>query len=160
MWQFAGLPLHPLLVHGVVVLLPLAALMLVIGSVWPAARRRLGILTPIVTVVGGGFAVLAKQAGEALERQVPSSALVQAHTELGDGPVIWAVALIVVAVGQWAWFWWRARRAETPTTGRRVVSAAIAVAAIVVAVGTTVDLVLVGDSGARAVWSALAATGS
>ncbi|MBN9212860.1 MAG: hypothetical protein BGO45_16450 [Microbacterium sp. 71-36] len=155
MWQLAGLPLHPLLVHAVVVLLPLAALMVVVGSVWPAARRRLGILTPIVAIVGGGFALLAKQAGEALERQVPETALVEAHTEMGNGPVIWAFFLIVVAVGQWAWFWWRARRADRPIGGVRVITAVIAVVAIVVAVGTTIDLVLVGDSGARAVWSAL-----
>lgn len=155
MWQLAGLPLHPLLVHAVVVLLPLAALMVVVGSVWPAARRRLGILTPIVAIVGGGFALLAKQAGEALERQVPETALVEAHTEMGNGPVVWAFFLIVVAVGQWAWFWWRARRADRPIGGARVITAVIAVVAIVVAVGTTIDLVLVGDSGARAVWSAL-----
>ncbi|SIS00690.1 DUF2231 domain-containing protein [Microbacterium sp. RURRCA19A] len=155
MWQLAGLPLHPLLVHAVVVLLPLAALMVVVGSVWPAARRRLGILTPIVAIVGGGFALLAKQAGEALERQVPETALVEAHTEMGNGPVIWAFFLIVVAVGQWAWFWWRARRADRPIGGARVITAVIAVVAIVVAVGTTIDLVLVGDSGARAVWSAI-----
>ncbi len=158
MWQFAGLPLHPLLVHGAVVLLPLAALMLIVGSVWPAARRRLGILTPIAAVAGGAFALLAKQAGEALERQVPSTALVEAHTSMGNGPVIWAFFLIVVAVGQWAWFWWRGRRAEEPRAGR-VVTAVIAVAAVAVAIGTTVDLVLVGDSGARAVWSALGEPG-
>lgn len=155
MWQFAGLPLHPLLVHGVVVLLPLAALMLIVGSVWPAARRRLGILTPLVAIVAGGFALLAKEAGEALERQVPSTALVEAHTEMGDGPVIWAFFLIVVAVGQWAWFWWRSRRAERPIGGARVITAVIAVVAVAVAIGATVDLVLVGESGARAVWSAL-----
>jgi hypothetical protein len=155
MWQFAGLPLHPLLVHAAVVLLPLAALLLIVGSVWPAARRRLGILTPIVAIVGGGFALLAKQAGEALERQVPETALVEAHTAMGDGPVIWAFVLIVVAVGQWAWFWWRAQRADHPLAGARVITGVIAVAAIAVAIGTTVDLVLVGDSGARAVWSAL-----
>jgi uncharacterized membrane protein len=160
MWQLAGLPLHPLLVHAVVVLLPLAALMVVVGSVWPAARRRLGILTPIVAIVGGGFALLAKEAGEALERQVPETALVEAHTEMGDGPVIWAFFLIVVAVGQWAWFWRRARRADRPLGGSRVITAVIAVVAIAVAIGTTVDLVLVGDSGARAVWSALGAPGA
>ncbi|KTR90508.1 hypothetical protein NS220_15135 [Microbacterium testaceum] len=160
MWQFAGLPLHPLLVHGAVVLLPLAALMLIVGSVWPAARRRLGILTPIAAVAGGAFALLAKQAGEALERQVPSTALVEAHTSMGNGPVIWAFFLIVVAVGQWAWFWWRKRWAERPVARSRAITVAIAVAAIVVSVGATVDLVLVGDSGARAVWSALGAAGS
>ncbi|MFM9458741.1 hypothetical protein ACKI1W_48630, partial [Streptomyces europaeiscabiei] len=83
------------------------------------------------------------------ERQVPSSTLVEAHTEMGNGPVIWAFFLIVVAVGQWAWFWWRVRRADRPIGGARVVTGVIAVVAIAVAIGTTIDLVLVGDSGAR-----------
>lgn len=36
-----GLPAHILLVHAIVVLLPLAALLLVLTALWPAARRRL-----------------------------------------------------------------------------------------------------------------------
>ena len=36
-----GLPAHVLLVHAIVVLLPLAALLLVLTAVWPAARSRL-----------------------------------------------------------------------------------------------------------------------
>lgn len=101
MWQIAGLPAHPLLVHAVVVLVPLAALMVVVGSVWPAARRRLGILTPIVALVALIFVPLAKEAGEALERQVPESAVLERHTELGDQLLPWAIGLFVVAAGQW-----------------------------------------------------------
>ncbi|PTT16233.1 hypothetical protein DBR36_13345 [Microbacterium sp. HMWF026] len=159
MWQIAGLPAHPLLVHAVVVLVPLAALMVVLGSVWPAARRRLGILTPIVALVALIFVPLAKEAGEALERQVPESAVLERHTELGDQLLPWAIGLFVVAAGQWVWFRVRDRRAprsaERPTTpGRsRVLTLIIAVVAIAVSVGTTVSVVQVGDSGARAVWS-------
>lgn len=155
MWQIAGLPAHPLLVHAVVVLIPLAALMVVVGSVWPRARRRLGILTPLVALVALAFVPLAKEAGEALERQVPSSAALEAHTELGDQLLPWAVGLFVVAAGQWLWFRLRERRAAngTRSTAPRVATAAIAVVAVVVAVATTVSVVQVGDSGARAVWS-------
>jgi len=46
-FQIAGLPLHPLLVHLVVVLLPLAALATLLHAIWPAARRRLGVVTPL-----------------------------------------------------------------------------------------------------------------
>lgn len=157
MWQIAGLPAHPLLVHAVVVLIPLAALMVVVGSVWPAARRRLGILTPLVALVALVFVPLAKEAGEALERQVPASAVLERHTELGDQLLPWAIGLFVVAVGQWLWFRLRARRADEPTRsarpGARVATIAIAVVAVVVAGATTYSVVQVGDSGARAVWS-------
>lgn len=155
MWQIAGLPAHPLLVHAVVVLIPLAALMVVVGSVWPAARRRLGILTPIVALVALIFVPLAKEAGEALERQVPESAVLERHTELGDQLLPWAIGLFVVAAGQWLWFRLRERRGERRSApGRsRVLTLVIAVVAIVVSVGTTVSVVQVGDSGARAVWS-------
>lgn len=155
MWQIAGLPAHPLLVHAVVVLIPLAALMVVVGSVWPAARRRLGILTPIVALVALVFVPLAKEAGEALERQVPESAVLERHTELGDQLLPWAIGLFVVAAGQRLWFRLRERRGERRSDpGRsRVLTLVIAVVAIVVSVGTTVSVVQVGDSGARAVWS-------
>jgi hypothetical protein len=36
-----GLPAHILLVHAVVVLVPLAALLVVLVTAWPAARARL-----------------------------------------------------------------------------------------------------------------------
>lgn len=161
MWQIAGLPAHPLLVHAVVVLVPLAALMVVVGSVWPAARRRLGVLTPLVAAVALVFVPLAKQAGEALERQVPESALLEAHTELGDQLLPWAVGLFLVAAAQWVWFRLRARRsADEGRRGRaRVGSLVLAVVAVAVAVGTTVSVVQVGDSGARAVWQGEAGTG-
>ncbi|WP_295781006.1 DUF2231 domain-containing protein, partial [uncultured Microbacterium sp.] len=146
MWQIAGLPAHPLLVHAVVVLIPLAALMVVVGSVWPAARRRLGILTPIVALVALVFVPLAKEAGEALERQVPESAVLERHTELGDQLLPWAIGLFVVAAGQWLWFRLRERRGERRSApGRsRVLTLVIAVVAIVVSVGTTVSVVQVG----------------
>ncbi|WP_233625292.1 hypothetical protein [Actinoplanes sp. ATCC 53533] len=45
-----GLPAHILLVHAIVVLLPLAALLLVLTAVWPAARRRLAGPNAILSV--------------------------------------------------------------------------------------------------------------
>ena len=155
MWQIAGVPAHPLLVHAVVVLIPLAAIVLIVGSVWPRARRKLGILTPLVALVALVFVPLAKEAGEALERQVPSSAALETHTELGDQLLPWAIGLFVVAAGQWLWFRLRERRSAdgTSTPAPRVATLAIAVVAIVVAGATTFSVVQVGDSGARAVWS-------
>ena len=50
-YQFNGLPVHVLLVHLVVIIVPLAALCLLLSAFWPAARRRLGFVTPLVALV-------------------------------------------------------------------------------------------------------------
>lgn len=148
-WQINGLPLHPLLVHVVVVLLPLAALMLILGSVWPAARRKFGILTPIIALAALIAVPLTTQAGEALERQTEPSALLEQHTELDDHLLPWAGALFLIALAQWLWL----RRPPRPDSSggicrRPLVAAVLAIAAIGVFVGATVDVVRVGDSGA------------
>lgn len=154
-WQLNGLPLHPLLVHVVVVLLPLAALMLVLGSVWPAARRRFGVLTPIVALIALVGVPLATQAGEALERQSEESAALERHAELGDHLLPWAVALFVIAVAQWLWLRRSAARSGGEGSPRRrpVVGIVLAVAAIAVSAGSVVNVVQIGDTGAQAVWS-------
>ncbi|MCJ1698036.1 hypothetical protein MT349_19810 [Rathayibacter caricis] len=153
-WQINGLPLHPLLVHAVVVLLPLAALMLILGSVWPAARRKFGILTPIIALAALIAVPLTTQAGEALERQTEPSAILEQHTELGDHLLPWAAGLFLVALAQWLWFH-RTRRTDDHATTRRpiIVGIVLAVAAIAISVGATIDVVRIGDSGAQAVWS-------
>ena len=74
-----GLPAHVLLVHAVVVLVPLAALLAVVAAVWPAARRRLGFLTPLVALLALAGVPLATEAGEWLEEHVPESPLVEQH---------------------------------------------------------------------------------
>ena len=98
----AGLPAHPLLVHAAVVLLPLAALVVVAYAVWPAARARIGIVSPVLALIAAGAAKLAEGAGESLERVVETlpdtnRAAVNAHAELGEQTVVAAAALVLVA---------------------------------------------------------------
>lgn len=149
----AGLPLHPLIVHAVVVLLPLAALALALGAVVPAARRRLGIVTPLAALLVLVLVPVTILAGEDLKEVVGPLPAVEHHEMLGRMLPPWAIALFIVAAAQWAWHRFRPTRAE----GERrrsdaVVSIVLAVAAIVVAVGSTVMVVLIGEAGARAVW--------
>ena len=49
-----GLPAHPLLVHGAVVLVPLAALGTIVIAFWPAARERIGWITAGEVARGDG----------------------------------------------------------------------------------------------------------
>ncbi len=153
-YTFLGLPLHILLVHAVVVLTPLTALAVLLHALWPAAARRLGIVTPLAALVVLVLTPITVNAGEALEATVGATPAVQRHAELGDTLLGWVVVLFIVALVEWGW----TRFGERMLVGRlgrgamvgiRVV---VAVAAVVVAVGTVVDVALIGDAGARAVW--------
>jgi hypothetical protein len=63
---FFGLPLHPLVVHGAVVLLPLAALGALVIAVSARARKRYGPLVALGAFVALGATIGARVTGEAL----------------------------------------------------------------------------------------------
>ena len=102
MGQINGLPAHVLIVHFVVVAVPLSALLLVASAVWPAARRRLRLATPVASLVTLLSVPVATNAGEWLERRVPNDPLVRAHVRLGDSLLPWVVGLVVVTAAVWA----------------------------------------------------------
>ncbi|MFI2187089.1 DUF2231 domain-containing protein [Streptomyces sioyaensis] len=155
-----GLPAHVLIVHFVVVLVPLSALAVVVGAIWPSAARRMGVVLPLLALVALVSVPLATDAGEWLEKHVDSNALVRRHTELGDGLLFWAVGLFVLATV----VWWTTRRpaAAEAAPGERTRSAAsrsalvirivAAVLAVGVAAGAVVDVYRIGESGAKAAW--------
>ena len=149
-----GIPVHPLVVHAVVVLAPLTALLLLLFAVSGRFRAWSGVLTPVVATVALVLSPVATQSGEALERRVPGSEAVHEHAELGD-TLTWVLfAAAVVAWLMW-WFWRRARSGAGQGSGP--VSWAgplqvLAVVGVLAAVGLAVDVTLVGHSGAQAVW--------
>jgi hypothetical protein len=170
MTTIGGLPAHILLVHAVVVLVPLAALLIVLITVWPAARARLTLATAIVAVVALISVPLSTDAGEWLERRVERTQLLSTHTQLGDTMLPWAIGLAVVALAVLARQWHAARTRPTISVGvggppgaahvgsppqawgGRGVSIGLAVVAVVVAVGSVITVYEIGDSGARAAW--------
>lgn len=163
MTTLAGLPAHILLVHAVVVLVPLTGLLVVVESLWPAARRRLAWPVVGLAVLTLVAVPLATEAGEWLEHRIASTPLVRTHAELGDTLLPWAVGLAVVAV-LLAALHQRSRRAERRAAEvgsagpehrarGRLLAAALAVVAVVVAAGSVVTVYRIGDSGARAAWT-------
>ncbi|MDG3009408.1 hypothetical protein G4X40_04525 [Rhodococcus sp. D2-41] len=151
-----GLPAHVLFVHFVVVLVPLAALLLILSACWPAARRRLGVLTPAVALVALVLVPLTTHAGEWLEHHTARDPLVRAHAHLGDTLLYWSAAVFVVSAVSWAVQQDRFRArltgwARRAVTGRGV-TVTVAVLAVLVAVGSVVQVYRIGDSGAKAVW--------
>ena len=161
-----GIPLHPLIVHAVVVLVPLAALLLLLAAVSPRIRHWAGLLTPITATIALVLTPLASQSGEALQRRVTESPAIEEHAELGDGLVCF---VFVVAVLAWAlWFLDRRARAAVATRGataadgaavpRSPLLTAVIVLSVLAVVATTVQVVRIGHSGAQATWSKVGAT--
>lgn len=149
----AGLPMHPLVVHVAVVILPLSALALIVLVLVPRARKPLGWLTLAGLAVGAVAAFVAKESGEALAQRV---GLPTEHADYGNVLPFLAVVLLPVAIG-----WFVLQRRDTVRGRRRSVSTTIAgIAAIVLALATTVLTVVVGHTGATAAWSGVVATSS
>jgi hypothetical protein len=148
-----GLPTHALLVHATVVLVPLAALAVLLHALSPAARRRLGIVTPLLAGVALVLTPLSTQSGEVLEHQVPHSALIEQHARLADGLLPWTVGLFAVAVVLWLLDRGRRRAGRNGGRGPRWLPVAAAVLAAVAVVGVVQQVVRVGHAGAEAVWS-------
>jgi hypothetical protein len=71
------------------------------------------------------------------------------HQERGEWAIYIAVALLIVAVIQ-AVQHWRESRSSAPKRALVVIAALLAV---VVGVSSIVGVTLIGDAGARAVWS-------
>lgn len=154
--QLLGLPLHPLLVHAVVVLIPLVVLAVLLTQFWPAVRRRLGAVTPLGAAVVLALVPLTVVAGESLAEAVGPIPAVTAHQRLGEMLLPWVVVLFLVAVAQWAWFRWGERRPCERRRGRaRAIQAGLTVAAVAASAGTLVLILLIGESGSRAVWGGL-----
>ncbi len=173
-----GLPAHVLLVHAVVVLLPLASLALALSVLWPTARRRLGIVTPLLALVGLVLVPITTSAGEYLEKQFGGdNPAIEKHAHLGDQLLPYAIALFVVALAHWVWSLRLRRQAEqvltvgapsggggvavaertstatvATATATKVGNVVFAVLGVVAAALTVWMVVRIGDSGAQAVW--------
>lgn len=160
-----GLPMHPLVVHVAVVLLPLSAGCLVASFLVPWWRRRYAGLSLVGLTIALGFTWVAKESGEWLGHQVgtPTQHEEWAEVLLPVAAVCWALALI--------WYVLQ-RRADGRGTGpadsapggapegRREagswggVAATAAGALMSLAAAASLVLVaLVGHSGAEATWS-------
>jgi hypothetical protein len=156
-----GLPAHPLLVHGAVVLVPLAALGSIAVAFVPFLRRRLGWLVAAAAFGAMAMIPFVTGSGEAFEERVEETDLVERHTELGDGLLPWVIGLfasilLVMVLDHLAT---RRARSDGPGAAARspawLLPAALLAAGLTAATGTgaIIQTVRIGHSGSAAVWS-------
>jgi uncharacterized membrane protein len=143
-----GIPIHPLVVHAVVVLIPLAALGVGALSLVPKWRSRYGILVLLAAATAALLVPIATESGEHLREVIGDSDLLDRHAELGDTMLWGAIPLALVAVV----LWWLGRRTERGQPAPRWVSVLVGGLGVVVAVAVVVQIILIGHSGAKAVW--------
>lgn len=143
----SGLPVHALVVHAVVVVLPLAALGTIALALRPAWRQRYGGLVALAAVGGTALVPVATRSGEALAERVGEPGQ---HAELGETVLWFAIPLAVLALALWLL---ERRPSSDATSGPSpLVRHGVAGLAALVAVALTVQVVRTGDSGARVVW--------
>ncbi len=140
----AGLPVHPLVIHAVVVLVPLAALGLIVAVVNSAFRKRFTVALIVLLGITVPLAFVAKESGEALAERI---GIAERHEELGENVPLWVAAFFVVAVA-----WWLVTRRSASVLVRRILGGVL----VVTAVQVLVVIFLVGHSGAEATWGKIA----
>ncbi|WP_125611949.1 hypothetical protein [Specibacter cremeus] len=154
-YELNGLPLHILLVHAVAVFIPLTALCILLHMFWPAARRRLGIVTPGLGLVTLVFVFLAQQAGEWLLLRVGTTPAITTHAVLGRGLLPWAWALFGASVAVWLWHRVGAGarlRRGAGAVAARVVGVVVVLGMAAICALAVVQVFNIGESGSRAVW--------
>lgn len=151
-----GLPIHPLVVHGVVVLLPLA----ILGTIAIAARapwrHRYGHLVVVCAALSTALIPIATSSGEALEKHVGDPGK---HAQLGDQLIWFALPVLVLST---ALVLLDRRSSPTDATSQSQSTAPagviarttglVAALAVFASLAAGVQVYRVGDSGARAAW--------
>ncbi|MBO9520439.1 MAG: hypothetical protein J7518_02790 [Nocardioidaceae bacterium] len=135
-----GLPVHALVVHGVVVLLPLAVLGTLAIAARPAWRRSYGLLVASITVVATALVPVATQSGLKLATHVGTP---EHHKQLGQQLIWFALPMLVLVVVLVV-----LDRRPSATAAVNVVAGL----AVVAAVATGVQVYRVGEAGSHAVW--------
>jgi hypothetical protein len=142
--MLAGLPLHPLLVHGAVVLVPLVAVGALVMSYLPSFSRRHGKIILGLAVVAQVNVILAKMSGEAFSEILNKN--VEKHAELGEIAPLVTIPMVVLI-----YLRWRMDRSGS-TFGSVAVRRLTSVALVVASLASIVFIFLVGHSGAQSVW--------
>jgi xanthine/uracil permease len=160
--QVTGLPVHVLVIHAVVVLVPLIVLTALAYALVPQWRwlLRWPLLAGSAGCLAAGF--VAKKSGEAFFDRLNEPEFVAEHAARGQ-LLVWLLLAFFLVSAAAAFM----LGGPTPLLGgreragaARPVQMVVAALLVVVALGTGVQVVRTGDAGARATWSSAPAGGT
>ena len=139
-----GLPVHALVVHGVVALLPVMTVVTTVWAFLPRASRRVGWAVVAGNAVVAVLTFVAKESGESLQERLGGT-VAREHAEIADVLPFFALALLFASVLVQAL---RDRDVRVPDRLPAVLTALVALVALVWTVRA-------GHSGSEAVWSGI-----
>jgi cytochrome b involved in lipid metabolism len=137
-----GLPVHPLIIHVVVVFLPLFSLALIALFIFKPLREKYGLIVQIGLGIAFVSSFIAEQSGEALSLRVGTPIK---HADLGEKLVPLAFALFVSSL---IWFYLQRNSKKFKDLFINI----FGIISIVLAIASIVMTYLVGHSGAEASW--------
>ena len=154
--EIAGLPLHPLVVHAAVTLIPLSALLAIAFVVLPRWRWLSRWPTAALAVAAVAVAWVARLSGASLLEARPElERLVAEHQSRGQLLSLIAIPFaVIVVLAAWSMAGTSALASGRGAQESRIPSLETLLAVLVVLASLTmlVLVVLAGDSGSRAVW--------
>jgi hypothetical protein len=153
--QVFGLPMHILVNHAVIVLVPLTVLTGLGFALVPRWRWLLRWPLAVGAVVAFGSTFVARQSGLAFFDRLGEPEFVRAHRD--NGTLLLWIVLAFAIVALIAAF---ALTGPSPIRGAieregpaRAIQLVVAVVLVVASLAAGVQVIRTGDSGARAVWS-------
>lgn len=140
-----GLPIHPLINHGVAVLVPLAAIGALLVVFIPKIRANYSPLVLVAVLLATVSAFIATQSGEALSERV---GLPNAHATQGE-----RLSYVVLAFAFLFTIWFALERSDRiKEVFANIIKRVLKVVIPITAVLSFVLTILVGHSGAEATW--------
>lgn len=148
--EILGLPIHALVVHASVILIPLAAL---VGVAFLRPAWRMPLRWPLVAATALATALLwvTRQTGESLKEALgdqltdtPVGEVVDRHQELGDRLWLWLLVFLAVTV---------VVALLLPRLTNPLASGGVAIIVAALAVVVMVLVGLTGHQGSKAVWN-------
>lgn len=156
MGTFNGLPLHPLVVHAVVVLVPLTVLAALAFALLPKQRWLIRWPLAAGAVVSAIVTFVAKASGEKLQVAFANSPLVKIHADRADllVPLVagFAVVALIAVVTLGGTSQLASGALARVAVGGKAVQLVVAVVLVLAAVVVAIQVARVGDAGSRAVW--------
>ena len=155
--RFGDLPLHVLVIHVTVLVLPVGALTAIVFALVPKWRWLLRWPTLLLGLGSLVCAFVAKESGEAFVKAVPQlDPLVKVHQDRGDLLFIFCIVFAVVAVAAFLLLGGPTALASgkgAKETKSRPLELVVSAAVLVIGVVVIYQTIRTGDAGAKAVWT-------
>lgn len=166
-YEIAGLPLHILIVHATVVIVPLAAILTIASALSIRVRAKFGIITPLLALIALILVPITQLAGQWLYDRIDQTAQIQTHMNFGKIVLPWVAGMFLVSLMQWLFYRLRVKHdhddypleqgttkafSGKPRKGDRILAVMSAILALVFGFGSMMAVYQAGESGSRAVW--------